>query len=285
MDAQQRYDIDTLLDEVVTLPSMPASLARITELINNPDSSLHDVGRAISADPSISIKTLRLVNSVYYGLDQKVSTVEHAVVLLGTKVVKNMVLSATVFDTMKAMDAMFTRHCVACGMAMRVLAGSGHLSAFFDAPDEAFIYGLLHDIGKVILHDFLPDECVAVAALTLERSIPWYQAEREVIGTDHAELGARLGLKWKLAPEVNQAIRGHHDLNGADEEHRCLAANLCAANYIAAAAGFPSHQDATTEAPGEIWEAAGLDAKMLVGVMDRFFASVPDIGELLAINE
>lgn len=285
MDAQPRYDIDTLLDEVVTLPSMPASLARITELLNDPHSSLQEVGKAISTDPSISIKTLRLVNSVYYGLSQKVSTVEHAVVLLGTKVVKNMVLSAAAFDTMQIMSMGFMRHSVACGMAMRALAEDGRLAGHFATPSEAFVYGLLHDIGKVLLHGFLPQECAAVLDLAAERGLARCEAEREVIGTDHAELGARLAAKWKLEPALTAAIAGHHDLAHADAEHRRLAANLCAANYLCSVAGYPCDEGIPVRVPDDVWTVAELDNAALTAVMDHFFAIVPDMGELLAVNE
>jgi putative nucleotidyltransferase with HDIG domain len=285
MHGEQRYDIDTLLDGVVTLPTMPASLARITQLLNDPNSSLQDVGRAIATDPSISIKTLRLVNSVYYGLEQKVSTVEHAVALLGTKVIRNLVLSASAFNAMQEMSAGFVKHSVACGMAMRALAEHGHLRAHFNSPDEAFVFGLLHDIGKVVLYGFLPEECAAVAAIATERGIAWYEAEREVIGTDHAELGARLAQNWKLSHAIAQAIAGHHDLSRVEPEFRSLAATLCVANYISTACGYPSSEGVGAEAQDEMWEVLGLDTAGLLHTMERVFALVPDMGELLAIND
>ena len=104
-------DIDTLLDEVVTLPSLPSSVAHIMRLVSDPQCPLSAVAQAISSDPPLAMKTLRLVNAAYYGLRQQVGTIEHAVVLLGIKVIKNLAFTATVFDIMKPLSS---------GMAMIV---------------------------------------------------------------------------------------------------------------------------------------------------------------------
>ena len=278
------FDIDTLLDEVVTLPSMPDSLARITQLINDPDGSMAEVGKAISADPSIALKTLRLVNSVYYGLDQKVSTVEHAVVLLGAKVVKNMVLSATVFDTIRGGADVFMRHSAACGVAMRTLAGVGHLDAYFDDSEEAFLYGLLHDIGKVIFQQYLPQEYGEVGEKAAEEGLPWFEAERAIIGVDHAELGACLAAKWKLSAQIVNAIAGHHDTERAEDSFRPLAANLMIADYICTVCGFVSHEGAVVTVPEAAWGQSMLTGSAAMRVMDTFFGALPDVEELVQIS-
>lgn len=277
------YDIDALLEEVVTLPSMPNSLAHITELISNPACSLAEVAKAISGDPAIAIKTLRLVNSAYYGLGQEVTTVEHAVVLLGLKVIKNLALTATVFDQIRGAADLFLRHCVGCGVAMRALVEAGPLSKFVASADEAFVYGLLHDIGKVILLEYLPDEYVKIPVLVRERNIPWHQAERELIGTDHAELGGRLAMKWKLSKFVVNAIAGHHDLNFCEPELRPVASTLCLADYLCAMSGMPSHENPPFAIPETVWTATGFDQAALVRMVNRFFEAIPDINELVKV--
>jgi putative nucleotidyltransferase with HDIG domain len=277
------YDIDALLEEVVTLPSMPDSLAKITDLVNDPACALKDVAQAISADPSIALKTLRLVNSAYYGLGQEVSTMEHAVVLLGVKVIKNLALTATVFDTVKGGAEDLLYHSVSCGVSMRMLAEAGVLGDQVETADEAFVFGLLHDIGKVILAEYMPDEYEEVPALAQDRGITWSQAEIELIGVDHAELGARLAKQWKLSPPIVNAIAGHHDLSKSEEPFRRISATLSIADYLSILSGFTSNDLAPVAPPLEAWELSGLNSSLTAGVTERYFESLQDMGELLKL--
>jgi len=275
-------DIDQLIDEVVTLPSMPTSLARITELLEDPNCEVHEMGEAISADPAIAFKTLRVVNSAYYGFGQEVGTVDHAVVLLGMRVIKNLVLTATVMEIVDPSAREFLKHSVACGMAMRTLAHFGPLRHAVESSDEAFVYGLLHDIGKIIFEEYLPDEYEQIGKHMVAERVTWREAEREILGVDHAELGARLAAKWKLSRSVVDAIGGHHDLRLAGE-HRLIAANLFVANYLCTVCGMPSHGGNTADLPEEVWEATGLDRRQLPAIFERFMAAMPAVSDLLRL--
>ena len=279
----KRFDIDTLLDEVVTLPSMPATLAPIMELLDDPECNLGEVAGVISSDPSIALKTLRLVNSAYYGLGQEVTTIEHAVVLLGVKVIRNLALTATVFDTMKGSPNRFLKHCVGCGVAMRALAEASPLAKHVASADEAFVYGLLHDIGKVILGEYLAEEYAKIAELCREGGLAWYQAEQERIGVDHAILGARLAEKWKLSKSIVDAIAGHHDVGQVEEDGRLVTATLGVADYVVSASGLPSHKDPVFNISEDLWAYSAIDSKMTPQILERFFESFPTIGELLVI--
>ncbi len=277
------YDIDVLLDEVVTLPSMPESLIRITDLINDPNSTMNDIAQAIAMEPSIAFKTLRIVNSAYYGLGQEVKTVEHAVVLLGMKVIKNLVLTATVFQAIEGAADRFLKHAIACGIAMRTLARTESARAKFDSAEEAFLYGLLHDIGKVILEEYLPDACARVHERVRDEGLAWHEAEQAVIGVDHAEVGSQLALKWKLDPAVADAIAGHHDIHRVSPEHQCYAATLAVANYLCGAAGYGAYPKAVLQMDQATWDATGLSPDTLDAVASRFFSAIPDIDDLLML--
>lgn len=276
-------NIDYLLEEIVTLPSMPATLARIVKLVGDPDCALSDVGKAISADPAIALKTLRLVNSAYYGLRQKVSSVENAVTLLGLKVIKNLVFTATVFDSLSAGAESLLRHSVSCGLAMRVLAESGGKRLAID-PEEAFVHGLLHDVGKLILAEFLPEDCARVREVCVARGAPSYAVEREIIGATHAEVGARLAQKWRLPDDLVQAIEGHHEpLPFKDPMTQRLAACLGVADYVCTAAGMGSSPGAVAAVHPEAWSSAGVSTDDVPGILDAFFARVPEIDELIEL--
>ena len=276
------YDIDGLLEDVVTLPSLPATVAGIMRLVNDPDCALSAVAKAISADPPLAIKTLRLVNAAYYGLRQKVGTIEHAVALLGIKVIKNLVFTATVFDIMKGEVDVFFRHSVSCGVVAQVFATASGAAIAIDSVEEAFLYGLLHDIGKVVFGEFLPEETALVAQVSAARQIPWRQAEREVIGIDHAELGARLAQNWKLPQGFIDAIAGHHDLTQCqDPQYQALAALIGTADYVCGRCGVGTEEAPVLEMHEAMWEASGLVKADLPAVMSTVFEKLPSVDELM----
>ena len=281
----ETHDIAYVLEEVVTLPSLPNTIANITKLVNDPDCPLSQVARAISSDPSIAVKSLRLVNSAYYGLREKVNSVDHAVVLLGMKVVKNLVFTATVFDTLHSDEEALMRHSISCGVIMKILVESGAMKDCpIGDPDEAFVFGLLHDVGKIIIGQFMTTESALISAASNDREIPWCEAEREILGFDHAEMGAQLALKWKLTDVLVGAIAGHHDISQcADPRHKGAAALLGIANYISYAAGFPAKNSVPPKLDPEAWTLTGLTTKDIRPILEKFFDSAGTIEELLRL--
>lgn len=273
-------DIDNLLEEIITLPSLPATLARIVQLLNDPDMSLHDVGKAITADPAISLKTLRLANSASYGLRERVTSVEHAVALLGAKVIQNLVLTATVFETLSSGASHLFRHSIAVGLAARSVVRVGGTALALE-PEEAFVYGLLHDIGKIVLEDYMAEDLSQAEELSRTQRIPAYAAEREVIGADHAEIGGRLAQNWRLPDSIAAAILAHHDLSRCDDSEHCrFAAVLNVADAMCIAAGLPSFEGAVADDSSESWRLLGVANSQIPAILDEFFASLPEVEEL-----
>lgn len=276
------YDIDSLLDEVVTLPSMPMALEQVTALMDDPDASLADVARAISGDPAISLKTLRLVNSAYYGLGQEVKTVDHAVVLLGARVVRNLVMSATVFSAIEGMAERFVKHAVATGVAMRCLATAPSLTAAGAQADECFVFGLLHEIGKVLLIEYMPDEYGQAGALVQNGAQP-HLAEQQIIGVDHAAVGSKLAERWKLSPQLVEALAGQYELHKASPDCRPIAAGLQLANYICEASGYCSEERAVALLEHGALPACGISNAQLPEYLERIFSARGEIDELLTL--
>jgi len=278
------YDIDTLLDEVVTLPSLPGTVAHIMRLVNDPQCALSAVAQAISSDPPLAMKTLRLVNAAYYGLRQQVGTIEHAVVLLGIKVIKNLAFTATVFDIMKGSVEGFFIHSAFSGAAMRVLVESGHPNPQVQSGEEAFVCGLLHDIGKVILDEFLPEECVKVARLCQKEHMPAHVAEKEIIGVDHAEVGARLAQKWKLPDGISDGIACHHDLRRSNVRmYQQVGAMIGIADYLCITAGLAVDENAVAVVDDEVWQLTNITSHEIPGLFDKFLASMPTVRELMTL--
>ena len=280
-----RVDVEYLLEGVITLPSLPETVVRVTRLVDDPKCALRDVAGAIASDPALALKTLRLVNSAYYGLGQQITTIEHAVVLLGIKVIKNLALTATVFDTFKDCNQLFLRHSVATALAMRVLAENKECAAArLVTGDEAFVFGLLHDIGKIILQEYLQAEASKIPAMVSERNLTWQEAEYELIGVDHAQLGAKLAEKWKLSPLLANAIGAHHNLDRCtDDASRVLAASICVADYISGACGLHSYLNARYVVPDAVWDFASIVPGRVSCLLDLFFAAYPSVDELVGM--
>lgn len=277
------FTIETLLDEVVTLPSLPTTVTRVTELINDPSSNLSDVANVIQTDPALALKTLRLVNSAYYGMGQRVDTVDHAVTMLGIKVIRNLAYTAAVFETFQRGSSELLHHSVTTGIAMRSLIDHSACKGMID-PDEAFVYGLLHDVGKILIYEFLPKEAESATLMSHARKLPIFEAEREVIGVDHAELGSRLIEKWGLPAELAAAIAGHHDLSVcAQANDRKLAAALGVADFICGVAGVPAAARAVLHVDDGHWAAAGITSRTVATILDRFFASLGFVDELMRL--
>jgi HD-like signal output (HDOD) protein len=279
----KQYDIDELLDDIITLPSLPTTVVRVTAMIGDPDCSLTEVGKLISTDPGLAMKALRLVNSARYGLPERVVSVEHATSMLGAKVIQNLILTAAVFDTFTEGANVLLRHSVGTALAMQTLVRTlGNDSPI--APDDGFVYGLLHDVGKILLEEYMPSECGLIHETAAARQETLGVVEAEYLGVDHAELGSRLSLKWKLADTLTQAINGHHDLSRCtDDTARRAAATLSVADYIAHASGLPSHIGAVTTIDEAMWAEAGFSNADLAGVLDTFFGLLPVIDEMMEL--
>lgn len=263
---------------------MPSTLARITEMIDKENASLAQVARVISSDPAIAMKALRLVNSASYGLGQEIVSLDHAVVMLGTRVIRNLVITATVFETMKIGTEAFMRHSVCCGVAMKVLLKHGPLAGHLDSADEAFIMGLFHDVGKLIFAEFMGREQAEVEKLARAEQVPWFEAEKRVIGVDHAELGARLAAQWRLPQVFVQAIAGHHTLDQA-AAHALPAAALAVADHLCNASGRVCHELPQFAVPEEAWAMLGVEGEAVLRLCGKYFEALPEVEEYLSFAE
>lgn len=287
MNNLAKYTVESLLEEIVTLPSLPSTVQKILNMLNDPNTRLSDLSHIISLDPSISFKLLRLVNSAYYGLGQKVTSIEHAVVLLGTKVVRNLVLTATIFTQLGGKAKNLILHSIATGIAMDAVVSVGPLKEQYGKGDTAFVFGLLHDIGKVVLGEYLQKHWECVCKLAEEgKKGTWVALEQQVIGVDHAEIGGRISQEWKLSDELCETVRWHHEpWNATSEVTRTLSASLCVADYIARASGLYAYPHTLYPLESEVWELAGLKNELLMEILDRYFDKHSYIEELVELTE
>ncbi len=282
-------DLTGLLDDIVTLPSAPTVLLRITKIIDNPSAAFGDIAEAISADPSISMKVLRLANSAYYGVRQRVGSLAHAISLLGLKVIKNLVLTATVFRALSSSGPekrpLFNReqfwlHCLGTGLIARVLARSRTRESGID-PEETFAAGLLHDVGKIILEQHVHKKFEEALEKSAASGTPLHACEQEIIGLDHAVIGGKLAEKWNLPKELVRAI-SHHHAAAAEDPMPYGAAMVNLADYICYAKeiGGGGPADSVIFEP-RAWESSGFKKEDIITFMGKLEDGERQAAELL----
>lgn len=275
--------VERILDELVSLPRLPSTLGRIMQMLEDPNVRLADIGHVIARDPSISFKALRLVNSAYYALRDKVNTVERAVILIGVKSVRNLVLTVTVFETLKCGEEQLMRHSLAAATGARILAKSAGPHSPFEDPEEAFMYGLLHDVGKIVMRKYLPEEWARIVP-AITNGIHAHKIERQELGIDHAELGALLAHRWKLPELLITSIGSHHNLaRCTNEAQRARASYLALTDWICYKAGYPAMQGAMCDTPDEMWDAAGYQPNDLAHLVHELRDSATAVNELAAL--
>jgi putative nucleotidyltransferase with HDIG domain len=230
-DAQR---IKRITESIIGLPTLPTVVSKMIDQVDSPRTSAAALARLISADQALTAKVLKLANSAYYGFPREISTVNMAIVVLGFNAVKEMGLSLSVFDVFKKTASaghfdvtLFWEHSVGCGVAARMLA------RMYRAPfiGEAFVAGLLHDVGKVILKQYFDAEFAQIIKAQKERNLTLEEAEAEVIQTSHTQIGSWLAEKWNLPKIISESILHHHDAWNTKAEPLFVAC-ITLADYI-----------------------------------------------------
>jgi len=198
---------------VEDLPTLPRTVLRITERVNDPRASARDLSRIITDDQVLTARLLKLVNSSFYGFPQRVSTVTGAIVLVGFDAIRNLLLTTSVFDLFPSRRSKGRRHLEALwdhslGCAIGAKAIGGVLR--HEKLEELFVAGLLHDIGKIVEMTFLPDSFASVLDRVARHRVLISAAEAEILGCTHAEIGRLLAQRWNLPAKLITIIEHHH---------------------------------------------------------------------------
>jgi len=211
------------IGRISNLPTPPLVFQQINRVINDPNTSAYDIAAILAEDPAMSLKVLKLSNSAFYGLRHEVTSIKQAVVIMGMEAVRSMVLSTAVFDTFKknSIDPMlqedFWRHSLATATCIRLLlrAVSGK---WITKSELSFSAGLLHDIGRLVMYSYLPNDFSAARELQETDGVPMLLAEKTALGYTHSDVGALLAEKWGLPLQLKDAIEFHHYPRQSSEE-------------------------------------------------------------------
>jgi len=204
---------EDLVAKEVELCSLPDVYFRIMDVLKSNTSSVSAIAEVIAKDPSLSAKLLKLVNSAFYGFPSKVDTIPRAVMIIG---VAELSMLAVGVSTIQAFSGIpeelvnmreFWKHSIACGVLARNIARrKAGIS-----PERLFVGGLLHDIGRLVMYKRLPRASTQALLFSRFNGLPFFEAEKDVLGFEHARVGAMLMKEWKFPPSLTNMVKYHHN--------------------------------------------------------------------------
>ena len=255
-----------IANNAIEIATLPEVTMKIVEVVQDERSTAHDLHQIVRNDPALSARVLRVVNSAFYGLPGQIGSIDRAIMLLGLNAVKNIAIAASIGKMFKSSVVCddFTgkdlwTHSVAVGATNKLITSAIGMAL----PDEAFLTGLIHDIGLVAVMQCHSEDIRKIVDLT-KSGVPYRKAEEEIIGANHQEIGAALTAKWKF-PRSFQFVTGfHHEPMALAPENRMLSVIthisdiLCARGEI----GMKITVE-TEEIPQELQDEIGITSEQL----------------------
>ena len=259
-----------LVTGFVHLNSLPEIVVRLNQVIDDPGHSAADLGHLIELDPALSARLLRIVNSPLYALSRRVDSISRAVTIVGESDVRNLAIATSVASLFTGIQSRhidvstFWRHSVYCAVVARLLAEQQLLGN----RESYFLAGLLHDIGSLLISTKLPEMAREALLRARHHETSVQQAEHEVLGFDHAAVGAALLGQWRLPDNIITAVAHHHDPD-ACAEFRQGAAITHIANCLANQSLHGTHSDGEATVPEALaGRLAGLSVETMTVISD-----------------
>jgi len=212
----REISVDRLVMMTGDLPAMPFIASKLMEIVSDPDTNENSLKEVIQNDQALAGKILKIANSALYSRGGRVGTLSEAIVTLGLNTVKSLAVAAATNNfyhkghvVLGLKDKLLWEHSVVAGVACRVIAKFREKNLM----EEAFLWGLLHDVGKLVILHKLPAEFDEIVQTVYNEGRDFVDVEKEVLGFTHAKVGARLMRKWNLSERFEHAILHHHDFH------------------------------------------------------------------------
>lgn len=288
MDDRELIRLNRYID---SMPSLSITVSKIMEVTKNPQTTAKDLNKVISLDPVLVGKVLKLINSAYYGLQNKVTSLVTAIIMLGMNTIKNLALSTAVLGNMKRTSSFkslnvdgFWRHSIAVGVLSKLIAEKIGVPA--TRREEYFIGGLLHDIGKIPLNELFEESYMKVIRTADLKKAMLLDMEREIIGITHTEVGKMIAVKWNLTEETLECLLRHHDPNMSSEQNYKLVASVYAANIYCNEnqIGFSGSRH-TKSIEEHILTSIGITEEYLDGLFETISAELEKAAVFLKVSE
>jgi putative nucleotidyltransferase with HDIG domain len=277
-------DLRRFVAKIEDLPTLPRTVLRISEFINDPRASAKDLSRIITDDQVLTARLLKLVNSSFYGFRRRIATVTEAILLVGFDAIRNLLLTTSVFELFPSRTAhlrrsqeLFWDHSLGCAVGAKAIG----TALRHEKLEELFVAGLLHDIGKIVELAMFPAEFEQIAAAVSARRLLIATAEMEILGFTHADVGRLLAERWNLPAKLTSVIARHHAPPG-DGPYRVETAIIHIADIFARGLDLGTGGDDRIPPldPGA-WRLLGLSAASLDSIMASVLADFEDISSFL----
>jgi putative nucleotidyltransferase with HDIG domain len=257
-------ELKRVLGQISELPRPPQSVLRLNAVLDDPEAGLDDVAEVVEQDMALTVKLFQLVNSAQYGLVRTIQDVREAVSYLGMNTVRNLAVSVEVFRTISGAS---TEHAEVIQElhehAYSVAQIARQLVLVRDQANEAFVAGLLHDVGLLAIASYFPDRFTALQEAAIRSELPIWDLEMEMVGAHHSDLGAYLLNLWGLPYSVVEAVSRHHDATQLPQRKMDPTHAVCIADAIVSS----QHTGKLLRESGD----AGLETSYLeeLGVLER----------------
>jgi putative nucleotidyltransferase with HDIG domain len=223
-DYNREMKINSYVERIESLPTIPVVVNQVLTELDNPNADLDEVAEIIMADQVLTLRIIRLINSAFWGLKHQVQSLKEAIVYMGFKEVRNVVLTTWLVNAFVSRVAKFRietfwEHSFGCALVSRLIAKQ---VKYFN-PEQAYLGGLLHDIGEVILCQYFAEEFSEVVAVAEREKIGLYDAEQKVMGITHSDFGGWLVQNWHLQRSLAEAVEAHHDPTMSKDEPELVA--------------------------------------------------------------
>jgi len=208
-------ELERIIMSAGDLPTIPVVATKVMQLIESERATADELSKVVAADPAVAARVLKISNSSFYGRQGKIQNLSAAIVMLGFNTLKSIVITASVrqvYQPFGLTEKMLWEHSFGTALAARIIAGKTGLAD----EEEAFLAGLFHDIGKVIMNNHDRSKFQLVMERCYNEEIPFHEAERSVYHYSHEEVGSLVIRKWNFPEMLTDTVLRHHDLAFSD---------------------------------------------------------------------
>lgn len=233
----KKKEIEKIMEmvEKSDISSIKRTIIQILTIINDPHSSAKDLKNIIEVDPPLTAKLLKLANSAFYGYPKSINEIQEAIVCIGFDAVRELALSQKVCELFQDDDyihgysrIILWKHCVAVAVCSKLI----FRREFRERGENIYVAGLLHDIGIIVIDQFLHEKFKEVLKRSRKERSNQIDLENELLGFDHTDIGLAIAEDWGFPDDIAKAISTHHDPGDLNDENGKIAATMYIANYI-----------------------------------------------------
>jgi putative nucleotidyltransferase with HDIG domain len=297
---RKEYDVATMITKslrevhprelkklVKEIPTLPTIYQQLFQMLQDPNVEVSEIAEVISKDQSLAAKVLHLVNSAFYAKNEKINTISRAVVILGFQAVRTATLATGVFDYFEGENekeeeslAQYWKHSIAVASICQVIARETGKAQ----PEEAFVIGLLHDTGKLVMKNYFPQDFQEVIETLKNNPTSWYEAERSLFRVDHAIIGKAIFRSWKFPENVIEAIQLHHN-----PSPKCSNPELVALVHLADYLAYQVGQGAPlspgpSECSAVSYKALGITPEETLDLQETFREEITQAAGMLELS-